>query len=1010
MSPLSSLVVVLALICCGQWATAEPAAPSGSAGPLTPAEALQKFVLPADCRIELVAAEPDVIDPVGMAFGPDGKLWVVEYSDYPNGPDPSEPGRSRVRVLTDTDRDGRYENAQLFADKLRFANGLLPWRDGVLVTTDGRVLFLRDTDGDGRADEEQVWFEGFARENPQLRCSYPTLGPDNKIYIANGLRGGKIVPGATNPWGLDPSMEPLSISGMDFRFDPLTGKCEAISGVGQFGLTFDDWGNRFVCDNRHPCKQVVLENSDLKWVPWLRTEQVYYDVSPAGEHSRLYPLSKAWTTSLLHANQFTAACGLLIYRGQGLGKDYYGNNFTCDPTGNLVHRDILDPRVTTFSSHVAHDGQEFLASPDEWFRPVALAHGPDGALYICDMYRKVIEHPEFMTNNMKQRPDLLDGNDRGRIWRIVAKANSAGSKPAAPTNLADLSTAELVEQLGHENAWHRDTAQRLLLTRNDPQAVAPLQKFVSTGASGDQFGTAAALSLLQTQGACSSSMIRAGLKNPVGARRALDLSVQQGSFSSQFEDKEALLLGVIAGLLEGNTPARQDPQLLSQLLLKTRWQNWAPLSDNDTPETSPRLAILQALGQFQHEPFFPASLVIHAGDDLASLTQTIFLAQSGNQYPLTAPPSLDCVRFFSEALARKNDSAEIGSYLETVFAGEASPGFTAESAALTGLMRGWRLSPAEFRKLLTQASPAVRDRLQTGLAELQGLFSAGGEDARERIADLQLLQLGDPQQVIPLLQKLVLDGDSTLTPQVIEVLSFCAAPASDKALVELLTVPSPQSRRQVIASLVTSPARIGLLLNELEAQRISPLEIDVGAQKRLENQKDRELKARAKKLLTVAAPADRAEVIAQYESCLNIAADPQRGRLVFEKNCSMCHRIGAVGVNVGPDISDYRNKPDSFLLTNILDPNRAIDNNYFSYTVFDTSGLVHTGVLGSETATAITLKQPEGKMVTIPRQDIEELKNNGISLMPANFEKILSQQEMADLIRYIQDWRTLPSP
>jgi putative membrane-bound dehydrogenase-like protein len=357
-------------------------------------------VLPDDLRIELVAAEPDVVDPVAITFDPDGRLWVVEMSDYPNGPredhrtdnvhgspeaDPRVHGLplSRVRVLSDADGGGRYGDPVTFADRLVFANGLLLWKDGLLVTTDGDVLFLRDTDGDGAADEREVWFTGFKRDNPQLRANHPTLGVDNHIYIASGIRGGEVI-AARADWAA--GAKPVSLSGRDFRFDPLSGAYESVSGVGQFGLCFDDFGNRFVCSNRHPCNHIVLEDRYLARNPYQAVPQVHAEVSPAAEKSRLYPISRIWTTSNLHANQFTAACGLLIYRGDALPAEYHGNSFTCEPTSNLVHRDVLTPQGATFTSRPGRAEIEFLATKDEWFRPVNLTHGPDGALYVVDMY------------------------------------------------------------------------------------------------------------------------------------------------------------------------------------------------------------------------------------------------------------------------------------------------------------------------------------------------------------------------------------------------------------------------------------------------------------------------------------------------------------------------------------------------------------------------------------------------------------------------------------------------
>ncbi len=209
-------------------------------------ESLRHFQLDAGLAIELVACEPQVVDPIAIRFDEAGRLWVVEMRDYPHGPAAGEPPRSQIRVLTDEDADGRFETSRVFADKLLFPTGIQPWKGGLFVTLAGEVAYLADSDGDGRADSRETWFRGFAQENPQLRANHPRLGLDGCIYVSNGLRGGDVV----DARHADADARPLSISGRDFSFDPRTGEFAAASGNGQFGVTFDDFGNRFTCNNR----------------------------------------------------------------------------------------------------------------------------------------------------------------------------------------------------------------------------------------------------------------------------------------------------------------------------------------------------------------------------------------------------------------------------------------------------------------------------------------------------------------------------------------------------------------------------------------------------------------------------------------------------------------------------------------------------------------------------------------------------------------------------------------
>ena len=250
---------------------------TGTPSPLTPAASLREFHIQEGYRIELVAYEPLVVDPVEIRFDEAGRLWVVEMSDYPHGPSEGEPPRSRIRVLTDADGDGRFDAAQTFADELLFANGLQPWRGGVIVTLAGEIAYLKDTSGDGVADVRETWFRGLAQQNPQLRSNHPRFGPDNRIYVNNGLRSQQVIDIR------DGGEASINIAGRDFRFDPMDGGLETVTGYGQFGLTFDAFGERFVCSNRNPLIHAVLPERYLRRNPHFALAAAAHDVSPAAE-------------------------------------------------------------------------------------------------------------------------------------------------------------------------------------------------------------------------------------------------------------------------------------------------------------------------------------------------------------------------------------------------------------------------------------------------------------------------------------------------------------------------------------------------------------------------------------------------------------------------------------------------------------------------------------------------------------------------------------------------------
>ena len=356
------------------------------AAPLSPDDALKSFQHEPDVRVELVAAEPLVQSPCALAFDERGRLFVAENRGYPNTENPPQ---GTIAMLEDTDADGRMDKRTVFADGLTFPNGVLPWQGGVLVTCAPDLLFLKDTDGDGRADLRRVELTGFATGgSTQLRVNTPTLGPDGWIYLAAGLSGGEI----TSP--SHPEKPAVKMTG-DLRWQPHTGEFENVDGRSQYGMAFDDFGRRFICMNRIPVQHVVLSSKVLARNPHLAFSETVQDCSertvPSALRSRdsgvrLFPISANITTADSHAGSFSAACGIHIWRGGALPEAYRGCAFTCDPTANLVHADKLVPRGATFTAEPLLDSREFLASRDDRFRPVFLASGPDGALYICLLY------------------------------------------------------------------------------------------------------------------------------------------------------------------------------------------------------------------------------------------------------------------------------------------------------------------------------------------------------------------------------------------------------------------------------------------------------------------------------------------------------------------------------------------------------------------------------------------------------------------------------------------------
>lgn len=953
-----------------------------SASPVSPADSLQHFELSQDLEIQLVAAEPEVVDPVAIRFDEDGRLWVVEMRDYPKGPPPGEKPLSRIRVLTDRDDDGYYESAVTFADELLFATGVQPWRGGAFATLSGKVLYLKDADGDGRADKQQTWFHGFAEDNPQLRANHPTLGFDGRIYIAGGLRGGRIVDDRRN------NATPVSISGRDFAFDPRGDEFEAVSGNGQYGLALDDFGHRFVCMNRRAVDLVALEEHHVRRNPHAAITATVKPLVPEGDGRRLFPRVTQWTTAASHEGQFTAACGVHIYRGEALPAAYRGNAFTCEPTASLVHREIVEPDGATLKARPADEGREFLASRDPWFRPVDLVGGPDGALYVVDMYRAVIEHPEWVPPEDRNPKNLREGDDRGRIYRIVAKE---WKRPMQP-KLSRASTHELVELLGERSdGWWQDTLARLLIERQDKNSIDALKALQPKS----PIAQARVLAVLRALDALDDERLAAGLRDA-------DARVREYAAMLSFARvaKTAMLQSEIlraahdtdprvrfqAALALGNMKEAEAAKALYQLVLSDGADLWS------------RRAILSSAGP-------------HAVGILQSLLNE----------PATERKSdiEGFARTIAQVVAGRNNPDEAVASLEQLLADRPGETTAVELEILLGLAEGVARQNNSLAKLVAKTdkpTASLIGRLEAAFASCRRLAGDASATEDERKLAIQLLvhDSGDPTKALTACLDDRLPGIRQ------EAIRGLARRDSTEALWQVLerfAMLTPQLRRTFVELMLNDRKLTSLLLDAVEQGHVRPADLETMYVKRLREQSSPEIRNRARKLLQASVQGDRAAILAKYRQALTPAptspdanhasARAKNGLELYTKHCAVCHRIGNIGGDVGPNLSDSRLKTAEQLLTAILEPSEAVDANYVAYIATAEDGLSYTGVVAEESAAALTLRQADGKSVTLLRSALESLESTGQSLMPEGFERSISPAEMTDLITYLRNWRTM---
>ncbi|MFT3750824.1 MAG: dehydrogenase [Agriterribacter sp.] len=455
-------------------------------------EETRSFQLAEGFIIKNVAAEPQIVMPVSMAIDEDGVTYVVQMTDYPFIAD-SVNGKCSVKVLLDQNDDGVYDSSILFVSKVPDITSVMPYKKGILVAAAPHIFYMKDTTGDFVADRIDTLFSGFFTGNSEAQVTNLTYGLDNWIYANNHGQAGQV------KYLPNPSSVPLSMGGNDFRFRLDKELYEAESGNGQYGLALNDFNHRFYTQNTlhiqtNPVTMRYLRRHDA--LASYRADKNISDhdlemfqLTPPPYWRKMRSERRQHTYDSLKLNQtewadkhFTGASGATFYGGDAFPKEYYGSIFTGDVAGNLVHRDVLTRNesdiIYTANRGTKEKDKEFLASTDSWFRPATFYSGPDGNLFLIDMYRQHIETPVSIPEDLKADMDFYAGNDKGRIYLITPA--SYDRKNYRKPNLSKATAAELVALLAHPNAWWRTTAQRLIVERQDKSVIDGVRKLFQT--------------------------------------------------------------------------------------------------------------------------------------------------------------------------------------------------------------------------------------------------------------------------------------------------------------------------------------------------------------------------------------------------------------------------------------------------------------------------------------------------------------------------------------------------
>jgi putative membrane-bound dehydrogenase-like protein len=943
---------ILALVAVPAFPQEEPKSP------LSPREALKTFRVPEGFKVDLVAAEPDLMDPVAMAFDENGRIYVAEMADYPLGP-PS----GRIKLLESTRGDGVYDKCTTFATNVPYPNGVMPWKGGVLVTAAPDILYLKDTQGTGKADVREIVWTGFSEGNQQHRVNGLQFGLDNWIYGANGDSGGNVRPGHAA------DAKRVSIRGSDFRFRPDMTGIEPVAGASQYANTFDDWGNRFINNNSNHIYHPVLPLRYLGRNPLLSVPAVTDVISDHGPASQVYPVSKMAErfNDYDTAGHFTSACSVMIYRADGLGAEFRGNAFCCEPVHNLVHRDIVTAKGATFSASRAYEKREFLASTDNWCRPVNLSTGPDGMLYVVDMYRAVIEHPQWIPLEVQRRLDLRAGWDKGRIYRV----SPTDFKPQPVPQLGKATVADLVAHLENPNAWWRTTAQRLIIERQDKGAVDPLRALLRKTAS--PLGKIHALWTLEGLGALETDEVAQALKDrdPGVREQALRLA----------EPRVGDLKDIVLGM-----GGEDHPKVRFQLAFTL-----GEVKDERTVDLLARI-IVRDSGDRWIQTAALSSLKGGARKLLAAIR-----SQSPDFLEKSLPGSMELVRQLADLTGATRQEEEVAGWLRLLVDGAGERPARWRLVALSSLGPSLRRWGVGLESLLEKAG--VAREVAGWMSRLRETATDGSRDVAERVNAIELLAMvpdsGSREGLTTLLRP-----QEPQDVQVAAVRALSGAPAT--VLLANWAAYTGPVRKAVLGALFARPDQIPSLLERLEKGEIRPVELEIHHRDLLLKHPKADIRDRATRLLERKASTELDEVIAQLApKIFALTGDRVRGEKVYMTNCSTCHRLHGQGYKVGADLASVAGRDRMSLLTDIIDPSRAIDPQFQVYVVKTPKGELISGIIAAETPASITLRRANAEETTVLRRDIAEIKAWPASLMPEGIEKNVSPQEFADLFVFL---------
>lgn len=976
---------------------------------LTPAEAEARITAADGLQVTLFASEPEVRQPILTKVDDRGRLWTIQYLQYPNPaglerisvdrwsrtvydrvpePPPHGPrGADRITILTDTDGDGRADRFHDFVDGLNLATGLAFGHGGVFVLQVPYLLFYPDRDRDDVPDSDpEVLLTGFGMEDAQSLANHLTWGPDGWLYGVNG------------------STTTCNIRGIEFqqgvwRYHPLEDRFELFceGGGNTFGLTFDERGNLFYSTNGGPFIHAL--------------QGAYYRKS-FGKHGPLHNLYAYGFFEIVERDQMPLGppTGGTIYLADAFPARFRGAFIAGNFLGHSASWWTLQPAGSTFT---AKYGGELIEAHDAWFGATDMCASPDGAMYLSDFYDQRTAHPD---------PDANWDVSNGRIYRIAPPDHTA----ADAIDIAALNIHELVDLLRHPHHWFADRARVELAARRDPEVIPALraaalespeetlalQSLWALHVSGG-FDDEVALQLLNREAA----YLRMWTIRLLGDRNEVSAAVHERLLQLAATETSPVVRCQLAATARRLDDALAIP-LLDTLL--------TPLPD----DSDPRTPWMIWWGIESH--------AISGRDDLLSR----FANAASWTVPSRRTLSLHLLRRWTAAgTAAGYDAAHrllqsapakhrgeayaalsLGLAERTATLGEIEQGGLFEQFATASNDDPEQFTPAEPVLDVLKAdveqhwrsSPQEIDRLKLALlCEVDGAYAAllqsvesgcrSGELSSDR---LNLLAEFGQDDCVPLLIACLKQAqDEASISGIVRTLGRFESDAAAEALLSACSRLSPASRATVIDVLLARPRSAALFLQQVRSGVIDPQEVSIPQVRIVALHQSDELNGIVQELwgnVSAGSPEEKLAEMRRFNNDLNAGSgDAAAGKQLFVKHCGTCHVLFGEGNRIGPELTTANRKDRDALLANIVDPSAVVRREYINYTLLTFDGRILTGLLAEQDAASVTVLDAKNERTRIPREDIDELRESPVSLMPDDILQKLAPQERRNLFAYL---------